>query len=74
LGARGPRRGGLSLRAGDGLTVVVDGEVGAGVPVAGAGLGGGAGEQRAGQRDAVPGELGDIYLELIDEDVEAKRR
>ena len=51
--------GGLTLRAGDCLGVVVDGEVGAGVAVAGACLRGGVGEQRPGQRDAVPGELGD---------------
>ena len=46
LGARRPGHGCLSLRAGDGLVVVVDGEVGAGVAVAGAGLGRGVCQQR----------------------------
>ena len=44
--------GRLALRAGDGLGVVVDGEVGAGVSLAGAGLRGGVGQQRPDQRDA----------------------
>src|SRR5712691_3097933 len=38
LGARCPGRRGAALRAGDGLGVVADGEVGAGVAVTGAGL------------------------------------
>jgi hypothetical protein len=40
------------VRAGNGLGVVVDGEVGAGVADSGAGLGGGVGQQRPDQRDA----------------------
>jgi len=52
LSARRPGRRGVSLRAGDGAVVVVDSEVGAGVALARAGLGGGTGQQRADQRDA----------------------
>ena len=48
----------LPQGAGDGLGVVVDGEVGAGVAVAGAGLRGGAAQQRPDQRDPMPGGLG----------------
>jgi hypothetical protein len=45
--------------AGDGLGVVVDGEVGAGAAVARPGLRRGVREQRTDERDAVPGGLGD---------------
>ena len=59
LSDRYPGRRCLALRAGDDPGVVIDGEVGAGVALPGAGLRGGVGQQRPDQRDAVPGVLGD---------------
>src|SRR5262249_47775466 len=50
LGARCPGCAGLALRAGDGLAVVVDGEVSAGIATRGAGLGAGVGQQRPNNR------------------------
>src|ERR1017187_5862794 len=59
LGAGRPGHRGPALRAGNGFAVVVDGEVGAGVAVAGPGLGRSVRQQRPDQRDAVPGGFAD---------------